>query len=84
MKLVKHLYEFAHDVKKTSLESLALSWILAISERKQYEGINNVTKIIPIPSRSKNERIKKNFTELVGLTDDDLSKIKGYPLKLKA
>ncbi|CUM66604.1 uncharacterized protein PRCAT00004274001 [Priceomyces carsonii] len=76
MKLVKRLYEFAHDVKKTSLESLALSWILAISERKQYEGINSVTKIIPIPSGSTKERIKKNFTELLELTDDDLSKIK--------
>ncbi|CUM56954.1 uncharacterized protein AC631_01534 [Debaryomyces fabryi] len=75
MVLVKELHKFAHTKKNTSLESLSLSWILKISELKNFEGISEVTKILPIPSGSTKERINKNFGQIVELTDDDLAEI---------
>lgn len=75
LKLAKKLYEFAHDIKKTSLESLALSWIVALSGRKEYKGIKNLTRILPIPSGSTREKIEKNFSNLVELSDDDMEQI---------
>ena len=75
MVLVKELHKFAHTKKNTSLESLSLSWILKISEISNFEGIKQVTKILPIPSGSTKERINKNFGEIVDLTDDDLAEI---------
>ncbi|CUM68085.1 uncharacterized protein PRCAT00005802001 [Priceomyces carsonii] len=72
MKLVKALYLFAHDVKHTSLQSLAISWILAISERKSYRNITNVTKIIPIPSGSTRLRADLTFNNIVELSSEDL------------
>lgn len=86
IEIVKKLYDFAHS-KGTSLESLALSWILKISQLPEFEGIKNVTKILPIPSGSTKEKIDKNFGNLVELTNDDLAeiqkittdnKVKGY------
>jgi pyridoxine 4-dehydrogenase len=73
--LVKKLYKFAHEKKNTSLESLALSWIIAISERKSFRGISNLPKILPIPSGSTKEKLTKTLGSIIELTDDDLSEI---------
>lgn len=82
--LAKKLYEFAHEVKNTSLESLALSWIVSVSGRKNFRGIPVVSKILPIPSGSTEEKIEKNLGNLVELTDEDLAHIdkitKEYPI----
>lgn len=75
MVLIRELHKFAHTKKNTSLESLSLSWILKISEISNFEGIKQVTKILPIPSGSTKERIKKNLGEIVDLSDDDLAEI---------
>lgn len=75
MVLVKKLYDFAHNEKKTTLESLALSWIIKLSQLPEYEGIQNLPKIIPIPSGSTTEKIDRNFGKIVELSDDDLKYI---------
>ncbi|EGW35709.1 uncharacterized protein SPAPADRAFT_147250 [Spathaspora passalidarum NRRL Y-27907] len=84
---LKKLYSYAHDVKKTTLESLALSWILKVSGSANFRGIPKVTHILPIPSGSTKERVTSNFSAIVELTNDDLkaidkifeeSPIKGY------
>ncbi|KAI5969213.1 plr1 [Candida margitis] len=72
---LKKLYAFAHDVKHTSLESLALSWILKISGHHSYKGIDKVTRILPIPSGSTIKRVELNFGNFIELTDDDLTTI---------
>ncbi|CAI5756174.1 unnamed protein product [Candida verbasci] len=72
---LKKLYEFAHKKKNTSLESLALSWILKISGLQNYKGINKVTHILPIPSGSTKRRVELNFGNLIELTDDDIKEI---------
>jgi pyridoxine 4-dehydrogenase len=71
----KKLYDFAHDVKKTSLEALALSWILKVSEAKNLWGIEKVCKIIPIPSVSTKEKADMNFGHLVELTDAEFKQL---------
>ncbi|KAG7192065.1 uncharacterized protein KQ657_002423 [Scheffersomyces spartinae] len=75
MKLVNALHEFAHQKKKTSLESLSLSWIVAISGRSNFNGISKVTRILPIPSGSSKEKIDNNLDNIVELTDEDLKEI---------
>ncbi|KAK6198624.1 pyridoxine 4-dehydrogenase [Scheffersomyces amazonensis] len=75
IKVVKLLYKFAHEVKKTSLESLALSWILKISGAKEYRGIKNLPKILPIPSGSTTAKIESNFGNIVELSEEDLAAI---------
>ncbi|KAK6458734.1 pyridoxine 4-dehydrogenase [Scheffersomyces xylosifermentans] len=75
IKLVEKLYHYAHNVKNTSLESLSLSWILAISQRKNFNGIKEVTQILPIPSGSTKEKISNNFSNIIELTDEDLAAI---------
>lgn len=75
MILTKKLHNSAHNKKNTSLESLSLSWILKVSEFANFEGIKQVTKIIPIPSGSTKEKINRNFGQIVDLTDDDLAEI---------
>ncbi|KAI5959309.1 uncharacterized protein KGF55_005459 [Candida pseudojiufengensis] len=72
---LKKLYDFAHNVKNTSLESLALSWILKLSGQKNFRGIEKVTRILPIPSGSTPKRIESNFGNIVELTDEDLDEI---------
>lgn len=83
LKLIKELYKFAHDVKGVSLESLSLSWIVSLSNRN-YKGIK-LSKIIPIPSGSTPDKIKKNLSNIIELSDDDLNKIdnivKSNPVK---
>lgn len=69
---LKALYKYAHDVKNTSLESLALSWILKVSGSKNFRGIDQVTRILPIPSGSTKKRVESNLGSLIELTDDDL------------
>ncbi|EDK37642.2 hypothetical protein PGUG_01740 [Meyerozyma guilliermondii ATCC 6260] len=71
----KKLYDFAHDVKKTSLEALALSWILKVSEAKNLWGIEKVCKIIPIPSGSTKEKADMNFGHLVEITDAEFEEL---------
>ncbi|CAK9437510.1 uncharacterized protein LODBEIA_P18880 [Lodderomyces beijingensis] len=82
---LKALYDFAHDVKKTTLESLALFWILKISGQKNFRGIEQVTRVLPIPSGSTKQRVQANFGSIVELTDDDLVAIdkifKEHPIK---
>lgn len=75
LQIAKKLQDFAHNKKKISLEALALSWILKISQLKQFEGIENVTKILPIPSGSTKEKIDNNFASLLELTDEDFAEI---------
>lgn len=74
IKVVQNLQKFAES-KGTSLESLALSWILAISELENFNGIPKVCKILPIPSGSTAEKIDKNLGHIVELTADDLKAI---------
>lgn len=83
MKLIKSLYDFAHNEKNTSLEALALSWITAISGSSQVEGIEKVGQIIPIPSGSTAEKINLNYGQLVELTSEDLHKIEHLCLQHK-
>lgn len=75
IKLIKALQVYAKTKKNTSLEALALSWILNLSGAEEYEGIKNVTKIIPIPSGSTTEKIDKNLSNTIKLTVQDMSDI---------
>lgn len=75
LKVVQKLQEFAHS-KNTTLEALALSWNTSIGGLKSYNGINNVSKIISIPSGSTPEKINKNLGSIVKLSADDLAAIK--------
>lgn len=77
MVLVKKLYDFAHNEKNTSLESLALSWVVKLSQLPEYAGIKNLPKIIPIPSGSTTAKIDRNFGSIIELSDDDLAYIDG-------
>ncbi|EDK47198.1 pyridoxal reductase Plr1 [Lodderomyces elongisporus] len=83
--LLKAYYEFAHNVKNTSLESLALSWILKVSGQKNFGGIEHITRILPIPSGSTKQRVEANFGNIVDLSDADLEELdkitKKYPIK---
>lgn len=72
--LVQELYEFAHK-KGMSLENLALSWILKLSGRENFDGIKKVCKIIPIPSGSSTSKIDKNFTRAAELSDKEFEEI---------
>lgn len=72
---LKALYDFAHNEKKTSLEGLALSWIVKISNLLNFRGIDKVTKILPIPSGSTKQKIDANLGSIVELSQDDLKKI---------
>ena len=36
---LKELYKFAHEVKNTTLESLALSWIVTVSKQEISEAL---------------------------------------------
>lgn len=74
IKIVQKLQKFA-ETKGSSLEALALSWILAISELENFNGIPKVCKIIPIPSGSTAEKIDKNLGHIVDLTPSDLKEI---------
>lgn len=75
LKVVKKLQEFAHS-KNTTLESLALSWLVSVSEQEDYEGIKKVCKIIPIPSGSTADKIDKNLGNINKLSKADLKEIK--------
>lgn len=75
VEVCKKLYDYAHDVKKTSLEALALSWILKVSGATNLWGIEKVTKIIPIPSGSTKEKVDLNFGHLVELTDAEFEEL---------
>ncbi|KAL6449789.1 hypothetical protein SBY92_000690 [Candida maltosa Xu316] len=72
---LKALYNYAHDVKHTTLESLALSWILKVSGAKNFRGIPEVTRILPIPSGSTKKRVESNLGSLIELSDEDLQAI---------
>ncbi|EGW33810.1 pyridoxine 4-dehydrogenase [Spathaspora passalidarum NRRL Y-27907] len=72
---LKKLYDYAHNVKKTTLETLALSWILKISGKENFKGIPKVTHILPIPSGSTTARVTSNFSNFIELTDEDLQAI---------
>lgn len=71
----KKLYDFAHDVKKTTLEALALSWIVKVSESTNLWGVEKVAKIIPIPSSSSPLRADANFGKLVELSDEEFAQV---------
>lgn len=83
IELVQQLYKFAHEKKNTSLESLAISWIIALSERKEYAGIKNLPQILPNFSGSTIEKVKRN-TKTVTLSEEDFLEIdeilKKYPV----
>lgn len=75
LKVVTKLYEFAHS-KNTTLEALALSWIVSVGGQDNYAGFSKVCKIFPIPSGSTPEKIDKNLGSIVQLSKDDLKEIK--------
>lgn len=75
MVVIRKLYDFAHQVKNTSLEGLALSYIFAVSERENFEGINKVSQLVPIPSGSTQEKIDKNYSAIVDLNENDMNHI---------
>lgn len=75
LKIVAKLQEFA-KTKGVSLESLALSWIVAISESQEYCGIKNLPKILPIPSGSTPEKVDMNLGSIISLDEKDLVAIK--------
>lgn len=83
-KYVSKLQEFAHK-KGTTLESLALSWILSVSEQVDFQGIKKVSKIIPIPSGSTSEKVDANLGHILKLSRADLDEItaigKEYPIQ---
>lgn len=83
-KFVSKLQEFAHK-KGTTLESLALSWILSISEETDFQGIKKVAKIIPIPSASTTEKVDANLGHILKLSRAELDEItaigKEYPIQ---
>lgn len=70
----KTLYDFAKS-KGLSLESLALSYLESLSGVEDFEGIDKVTQIIPIPSGSTTEKLDKNYGNIVQLTKQDISKL---------
>ena len=72
--LVEKLYNYAHSKMNCSLETLALSWILSLSENPNYKG-RKITKILPIPGGSTPQRIENNLSALVTLSSDDLNEI---------
>ena len=67
--IAKKLYDFAHK-KRTSLEILALSWIVKLSGLENFRGIKKVCTIIPIPSGSTKEKVDNNFNT-IDLSDKD-------------
>ncbi|CAK9437511.1 uncharacterized protein LODBEIA_P18890 [Lodderomyces beijingensis] len=69
---LRQLYNYAHEVKGTSLQGLALSWLLKLSQHESFKGIGDVTKIVPIPSASTKQKLESNFSSIVELTDEDL------------
>lgn len=75
LKIVTKLKEYAQS-KNTTLESLALSWILAFSELEDYNGVKKYPKIIPIPSGSSSDKIDQNLGLIILLSKDDLDEIK--------
>lgn len=70
----KKLYDFAKS-KGMTLESLALSYLESVSDIQDFEGIDKVTTIMPIPSGSTSEKIDKNYGAIVILTRDDILNI---------
>ena len=81
LKLIKKLYDFAHEKKGISLEALALSWITSVSGSKGFAGFEKIGQIIPIPSGSTPEKIESNFGHLIKLTDEDLNEIQAITLE---
>lgn len=83
-KFAAKLQEFAHK-KNTTLEVLALSWILALSENTDLYGIKKIAKVVPIPSGSTPEKVDANLGLVVDLTHGDLEEIaqiaKNYPIQ---
>lgn len=75
VEILKKLYAFAHDKKGVSLEVLALSWLVGLCGRT-FNGVENITKIIPIPSGSSPEKIDRNIKKTVKLSDEDYAEIK--------
>lgn len=75
LKVVSKLYEFAHS-RNTTLEALALSWLVSIGGQEDYSGIKKLCKIFPIPSGSTPEKIEKNLGSIVRLSKTDLNAIK--------
>ncbi|CAH2355278.1 putative pyridoxal reductase [[Candida] railenensis] len=75
LKLIKKLYDFAHEKKGISLEALALSWITSVSGSTGFAGFGKIGQIIPIPSGSTPEKIESNFGHLIKLTEEDLNEI---------
>lgn len=75
VKILKKLQEFAKS-KNISLEALAISWILGVSELTDYQGIPKVSKIVPIPSGSTAEKVDKTLGKVIKLSKKDLDDIK--------
>lgn len=72
---LKKLYDYAHNVKKTTLESLALSYLHGLSGLEEFEGIKNLPTFVPIPSGKSIDRVDQNFANLIELSPKDISDI---------
>ncbi|CAH6722859.1 putative pyridoxal reductase [[Candida] jaroonii] len=57
---IKELYQYAKS-KNTTLESLAITYLLELSGLENFEGIDKVSNVIPIPSATKTSRIDSNL-----------------------
>uniref|UniRef100_A0A0L0NZ64 NADP-dependent oxidoreductase domain-containing protein n=1 Tax=Candidozyma auris TaxID=498019 RepID=A0A0L0NZ64_CANAR len=83
-KRVKALQEFAHK-KGTTLESLSLSWIIAVGGQENFFGIPKLPKIMPITSGTSALKIDRNLGSPVQLTRADLEEInkinEAHPVK---
>lgn len=74
LKLSKELYQLAHNKFSVSLETLSLSWLIALSENPNYHGVA-MPKIIPIPGGLTPEKIRHNFLKVIKLSAADLEEI---------
>lgn len=83
-KLVKALQAFAHK-KGTTLEALSLEWISAVGGSKNFYGLSQIPKILPITSGTSVSKIDRNLGTSLELTREDLEEIKkicdAHPVK---
>lgn len=70
---LKALYDLAKS-KGMSLEAFAVSFVQSVSHLNNFEGIDEVTKIVPLISSSTPEKVDKNFGSVSQLSKEDIVK----------
>lgn len=73
-KYLKQLHDYAHSKKNCSLQQLALAYVSGLSGVKNFKGITQVTRVIPLPGSSKIENIDQLYTEIT-LSNEELFEI---------